>query len=457
MNNTFLPGGSPIDLYGSKLTQPASSVHPGVYEAPQGYDVAQMWGDFNYHRGDHNGDYFKYTGSAAAATAMYTGQKTYRGAISMDLDGNELKTIAEIAADRDKATGSVSSVQLNHATPGCVDAHTYYRKNKHEIAYGMAESDLDVIMGGDNYIDGTDYSDPAYGDGVAGFKAHVADKGFTVIDDSTLSDWTDLADGTFNGGAIPQKVAGVFTGSTTAGRSVPTLNDMTKGALNVLEQDEDGFFLMVEGGAVDWENHANSANTMMREQVDFDNSVQTVLDWIADNGGWSDNLLIITADHETGGIWGPGTITNPGDSNGQYDVGEPYNDANGNGQWDDGEDYQDVGTVFDHTDDTFNGFQKITDAGPGVVPDWQYTTRGHTNVLVPLWAAGVGSEQFAGLVRGTDADADAFWTEAQGWDWDGSYVDNTDVFTVMDTVIPEPATISLLAIGAVAIIRRRRA
>ncbi len=394
---------------------------------PQGYDSAQMWSDFNYHRGTSSGDYNSFTDSAAAATALYTGQKTYNSAVSYGVDGQDIKTFYECAAEAGMATGSVTSVQFNHATPACVDAHAYYRYNKTEIASEMKDSDLSVIMGGEAYVD----SEGEYPGSAPGWKADAAANGYVIVDDASPAgqDWQALADGTYAGG-VPSKVAGTFVGSTLDGRTAPTLEQMTQGALKVLEQDPDGLALMVEGGAVDWQNHDNAIDLMLREQVDFDNAVQAVIDWVNANSNWDETLLVIASDHETGGIWGPNTVTD------------------------------DNGTPDDHTDDTINPtWQNVVDNGVGNLPGVQYTSAGHTNALVPLWVRGAGAEDFALLVDGTDATAAAFWTQfgsTQGWD--GSYLDNTDVFTCMMDAsgVPEPATLCLLALGAGGLLIRPR-
>ncbi|QDU72543.1 alkaline phosphatase [Mucisphaera calidilacus] len=399
---------------------------------PQGYDQDKMWSDFNYHRGSSSGDYNYFTDSAAAATALYTGTKTYNSAVSYSVEGEELKTFYEYAAEAGKATGSVSSVQFNHATPAAVDAHSFYRYNKDDIAFDMVNSDLDVIMGGDAYVDAyqrgdgswsIDYKDHGNGIGTPGFKADAVDRGYTVVD--TDAAWAALEAGTL----VADKVAGIFTGDTLNGRDVPTLEQMTKGALNVLEQDEDGFAMMVEGGAIDWQNHANNVELMMREQVDFDNAVQAVMDWVEANSSWDETLLIVTSDHECGGIWGPNTVI----------------------------DDKDTGN---HLDDEVNAeWQNVVDNGVGVMPGVQYVSGGHTNALVPLWAKGAGADLFDGMIDGNDPTADAFWTEGQGWDWNGDYVDNTDVFSVMmqSSGVPEPASLSLLGLASLAVLRRRSA
>jgi alkaline phosphatase len=372
------------------------------HNAFSSFDPASYWSDFSYQdRGA--------TDSAAAGTALVTGEKTFGGAISVDVDGNPLVTIGEIAAGLGKATGAVSSVQYNHATPAVVDAHNTSRNNYAAIAADMISSDLDVIMGGDSRSPGQQiYTD-------------AAGAGFTVIqgsDDPRIpddpADWNDLADGdgTFRGGTMPTKLFGGFSGATLGGRSAPTLETMTKGALAVLEQDEDGLFLMVEGGAVDWENHGNDMNDMLREQLDFDNAVMAAVDWVERESSWDETLLIVTSDHETGSIWGP-------------------------------------------TEDAYNN---VVDNGVGNLPGFSYNSGNHTNALVPLWARGPGADGFDALVDGVDAQGAAFWTQFGGTNgWNGSFIDNTDVFTVMNaSMIPEPATASLLGLAGLAMLRRTR-
>jgi len=180
-------------------------------------------------------------------------------------------------------------------------------------------------------------------------------------------------------------------------QGVPSLETMTQGALNVLSADPDGFFVMIEGGAVDWANHSNDMGRMIEEQIDFNDSVQAVVDWVSANSSWDDTLLIVTADHETGYLWGPGS-------------GTPA---------------------------TFN---PIVDNGAGNLPGYQYNSGGHTNSLVPLYAIGNGSGLFYGVAVGSDSVR-------------GPYVDNTDIFDVMKTAaaLPEPGTIVLIGCGIVAI------
>lgn len=197
---------------------------------------------------------------------------------------------------------------------------------------------------------------------------------------------------------------------------VPNLATMSVGALNVLAKDEDGFFVMIEGGAVDWMGHANNMPRFIEEQVDFNLAVDAVIDWVEANSSWDETLLIITADHETGGIWGEGTWTN---STGGPVAASMDRDAV-------------EAARFNPAEDIFNRFLAVQDRGAGNMPGYQFASGNHTNELVPLWAIGKGADHFAKFTR-TDVRAGQLWGEAYGWD--GRYVDNTSVFLVMEDVL----------------------
>ena len=400
-----------------------------------GYSSDSYWNDFSYQD-------VQPTDSASAATALYTGTKIYDGQLNVTTTGGTLKTIAEFASAKGYATGAVSSVEFSHATPAAVAAHNVSRNNYAEIANEMIyNSNLDVIMGAglhgntsnEKYVGGMDTASAIMDASANGTTIN----GFTTI--TEVADFQALA----NGSIATSKVLGATYG-TTLGDSyqpgqndesiVPTLDTMTKGALNVLSQNDNGFFLMVEGGAVDWQNHANLMDRMITEQVDFDNAVASTMEWIEANGGWEENLLIVTADHETGGIWG---------SDGYTHVGNP-----GEG-------------IVPTYGSTVSGRENLGTAPASGTEDADvvYNSGNHTNSIVPLWTKGAGSEAFAALIDGVDSNARNFWSDEYGWDasWDGSYVDNTDVFTVMmGTDVPEPCTIALLGLGGVAAFRRRR-
>jgi alkaline phosphatase len=156
---------------------------------------------------------------------------------------------------------------------------------------------------------------------------------------------------------------------------------MTRGAINVLSRNPNGFFLLVEGGAVDWANHANHMARMIEEQVDFTHAIEAVVQWVDAHSNWDETLLIVTADHETGDLWGP-----------------------------------DSGPTSDMLHFPWDPIQNN---GKGKMPGYRYHSTGHAGSLVPLFARGRGAELFARLVDGQDP-------------MYGPYVDNTDVFKVMN-------------------------
>ena len=131
--------------------------------------------------------------------------------------------------------------------------------------------------------------------------------------------------------------------------TVPTLEEMTKAALNILDDDPDGFLLMIEGGAVDWANHSNQSGRLIEEQIAFDNAVHAVVDWVKANSNWGETLLIVTGDHETGYLTGPGS--------------DP-------------------------------GWMPIVNNGAGYLPGMEWHSGDHTNSLIPLFAKGDAARSF---------------------------------------------------------------
>lgn len=378
-----------------------------------GYDMDLMWSDPGHVRGEDRNNYA--TDSAAAATAIYTGKKTSYGRVSMDFYKEALTTVAEHMDREGKSTGAITSVQVSHATPACVFAHNESRKSYEAIAKAMIyDSGLDVIMGaGHPDFDDNNELIPAFTrkeyEFVGGQETwnrllnNETGAGWTLIEKK--ADFEKLANATDD---LPTRVIGVAQVENTLqakrdgeemgnlNLNVPTLETMTRAALNVLSQDEDGFFLMVEAGAVDWANHAQCVARMIEEQIDFNRSVEAAVAWIGRNGGWDENLLIITSDHECGMLLGEGT----------------YKDGNDNG-------------TFESTEDTFVEWKRVVNNGAGHIPGVQYGSKSHTNALVPLYAAGCGAIKFYWTLDGWDEKAHAFWGIS------GLYVDNTDIFEVM--------------------------
>lgn len=410
----------------------------------QGYDPSTRWDRFeNSMINDFApvGSYTSYTDSAAAGTALMSGRKTSVGRINMDWSGkNRFDTIATIAMKHGLSAGAVSSVMASHATPASVIAHNVSRNNYADIFQEMLASDLDVIMGaGHPLYDSSGVSDnpefePEYkyvgGEEVyAKLISSAGVNGFKFIDDKV--DFESLAAGK----NVPERVIGIArtdstlqasreshgTADTPSGmaynQNVPDLATMSKGALNVLSKDEDGFFVMIEGGAVDWMGHANNMPRYIEEQVDFNLAVEAVIEWVEKNSNWDETILIITSDHECGGIWGEGTWTN----------------SEGGAIASDRTDELLEAARFDPSEDVFNDYLSVQDKGKGKIPGFQFASRNHTNELVPLWVIGKGGERFAQFTR-TDVKAAELWGEP--YSWDGHYVDNTAVFEVMQAVIP---------------------
>ena len=203
---------------------------------------------------------------------------------------------------------------------------------------------------------------------------------------------------------------------------VPDLATMSRAALNVLGSNEQGFFVMIEGGAVDWMGHANNMPRFIEEQNDFNHAVNAVITWVEEHSSWEETLLIVTSDHETGGIWGEGTFQ------------QPASDLLANSQ--DAEALR--ASRFDPDRDSFVEFRAVQDRGPGTLPGHQFASGNHTNDLVPLWALGVGSERFVQFER-IDREAALLWG-GEPYEWDGRYVDNVDVFRVMRAVVDEVAS-----------------
>ena len=428
-----------IDSKGNVLPKGTdASLAAGATE--QGYDPSTRWDKFENSMANDfspvSQSYTSYTDSAAAGTALMTGRKTAVERIGMDWTGTrKFASIASIAMDHGLSAGTVTTVPISHATPAAAIAHNPSRHNYADIFNEMFSSNLSVIMGGGH----PDYDDNGYsvdpntdkdykyvgGEETYASLSTTRSQNDLVFIDNKL-DFEKLA----SGENIPQRVVGIArTGSTlqasrtatleadtpsgvALNSAVPDLATMTKGALNVLSQDQDGFFVMIEGGAVDWMGHANNMPRFIEEQIDFNKAVNTVIQWVEQNSSWDETLLIITSDHECGGVWGEGTWTN---SVGGAVAAERSDEAL-------------LAARFNPSEDQFNDFLAVQDKGAGNMPGYQWASRYHTNELVPLWAIGAGSQRFAEFTR-TDLKAASLWGKKYGWN--GNFVDNTVVFEVM--------------------------
>jgi len=320
-------GNAGAQVYTQFPHQYAVSTYP--YDTA-GYD-AGYWSrlDFGYPK-------LNPTDSAAAGTALATGVKTRIGMIGMAPDWvSELENTVERAELNGKATGVVTSVYLADATPAAFVAHSTSRKNYDSIAQQMLlSSALDLLMGGGHPWfdrDGVALATPNYDlvGGASTWQALEAGSAGADADGDGVADpWTlvqTLAQfRALTTGDTPARVCGIPQVARTLQhdrpgdanaipfavpfiQSTPTLQEMALGALNVLDEDPDGFFLMIEGGAVDWASHDNHAGRMIEEMIDFDLTVAAVVAWVEAHSNWHETLLVVTADHETGYLWGPGS------------------------------------------------------------------------------------------------------------------------------------------------------
>jgi len=269
------------------------------------------------------------TDSAAGGTAISAGVKTYNGAIGVDPEKNPVKTILEKAEEKGLATGLVSTSSITHATPASFIAHQTSRNMYEEIAADFLKTDIDVFIGGG-------YNHFANREDGLNLIEKLKENGYKVEQD--ISKIKKVKKG---------KLAGLTAPAHNA--RIEERGDMlevaTETALNILKRNKKGFFLMVEGSQIDWGGHAASTIYVVEDMLDFDKTVGNALEFAAKDG---ETLVIVTSDHETGGM----AVLN-GDYNNGMVVGE-------------------------------------------------FTTGGHTGLMVPVFSYGPGAEKFTGIMDNTD-------------------------------------------------------
>lgn len=240
--------------------------------------------------------------------------------IGLDAQGYVVETILEMAKAKGKATGLVSDTRLTHATPAAFAAHQPHRSYESAIAAEMVDkSVVDVMLSGGarEFIPQDASSNDAVKAELAalGAAASVVKKSKRKDDRNLLKEAKEskgyqLAfDREQLAAADGDKLLGLFANSgmmdaiaykacQQAGDcKEPSLRDMTLKALDILSKDPDGFFLMIEGGQIDWAGHVNDAGWMLNELLRFDEAVDAVYEWAKER---DDTLVLVTADHETG-------------------------------------------------------------------------------------------------------------------------------------------------------------
>lgn len=323
------------------------------------YDPMASWTDFEWNK-------VSPTDSAAAGTAMATGVKTYNAGLGVDADGNVVENLSERAKSLGKSAGVVSSVPFSHATPAAYSSHNESRNNYHDIAQQQISGDLEVVIGAGHPFYDDDHQPTATGD-----FGYISEADWNAVSTGQTDRTFVESNADFDAlttGDTPERVFGVAQVGSTLQQSradgapmndVPDLATLSQGALNVLDNNDNGFFLMVEGGAIDWAGHGNESERDLEEVADFDNAVDSVIDWVETNSSWEDTLVVVTADHETGYLFGE----TPGD---------------------------------------YSSIIPSIDADPATLAAHSWNSGDHTNMLVPFFSKGAGTEQLTTLGTGLD-------------------------------------------------------
>ena len=219
------------------------------------------------------------TDSAAAGTALATGRRTTNGMVGKDPNYLNLETIVDIASGMGKSTGIIATEELYGATPMTFAAHAYNRNDKACLLETAATtSNVNLFA---SYVMEENYQNI------------FTNAGYTKID--SVEDISDSTSGKVFGSYKIKATAP----SMSADASKVALDRLVTEALEYLSKDEDGFFLMAEGSHIDHGGHNNDMTYMLQELLAFDDAVQAVLEWAKDR---DDTVVIVTADHETGGL-----------------------------------------------------------------------------------------------------------------------------------------------------------
>jgi alkaline phosphatase len=326
------------------------------------------------------------TDSAAAATAIATGTRTYNGAVAIDASGQERPTILELAKASGRGVGLVSTCQITDATPAAFAAHVPQRGDQSEIARQyIARTNVDVILGGGGAywfpageaLPRGLYPGASYGLGTAGdlvYRARQLGYEF-VVDASGLA--TAVSRESAGASLLGLFAAQEFFVQTPEGLGAVydppvSLADMTAAAISLLSRNREGFFLMVEESAIDRMAHRNNAALTLKGVLELDRAVQVALAFANRD---PDTLVVVTADHECGGLAVAGSNDQP----------YPYEPGGGL-----------LDTLLAGEDGPF----PIAGSDGGFVIGW--ATTGHTAAPVPITATGPGASQLAGSIDNTD-------------------------------------------------------
>lgn len=239
------------------------------------------------------------TDSAASGTAFATGHKTYNGAISVTNEpmAKPIASVLEAAKMDGKSTGLVSTARITHATPAVYAAHVRSRDNENAIASQYATADIDVLIGGgERHFVGDDqeakFGETKREDGENVVKA-FEEQGYTL---AYNKEELQKAEG--------DKLLALLSDTHVPyvldrDETIPSLKEQLEKAISILEQNEEGFVMMVEAGRIDHGGHANDIHSVVQELLEFDEAFEAAVNYAKESG---DTSVIATADHETGGL-----------------------------------------------------------------------------------------------------------------------------------------------------------
>lgn len=237
------------------------------------------------------------TDSSAGGTALATGHKTYNGAIGLDDQKNRIQSVAEQAKKAGKKVGVTTSVSIDHATPAAFYAHQPDRDMYYEIALDLPKADFDFYAGS-GFLKPTTTADKKTAPSIFPIieeAGYVIARGYDDFKAKSpkASKMVLIQKEVANADAIPYAI--------DAQESDLTLSQMTESAISFLtKNNKKGFFLMVEGGKIDWACHGNDAATTFNEVKDMDNAIKMAYEFYKKHP--KETLIVVTADHETGGI-----------------------------------------------------------------------------------------------------------------------------------------------------------
>ena len=311
---------------GMGTSQVSAAYFYGEEDTPPNFSRFPILGLINTTSGSD-----RITDSGAGATAFSIGQKSYNGAIGVDMQGEAVQTVNELLEAQGWQSGVISTSGITHATPASFYAHVAKRSQQYDIAKSLVYSNISFFAGGGqkwfikrpdslNYVDSLMHYGFSIGMESLGSADHSKRVGYLLANDGLLGKHEGRDD---------------------------FLPNATAEALEYFAQSEEPFFLMVEGSQIDWGGHENNGDYVIQEVLDFDKTIGVALDYAEKHGN---TLVVVTADHETGGF-----------------------SLSGDGK-------------------SMSGYGEISPT---------FSTGGHTATLIPVFAYGPGANYFGGVYENT--------------------------------------------------------